>query len=241
MRACDGNRGFIAERNYHTDLLWNYENFKRLAALPRCHRRLGALPRCSLSRRGLSPLTCRMPCCAAVCRRFALSSKRVGCQPRHRLCCPNRCHQHRRCWGLEAEEPETPRPGHGDPLALSSSGWLLRAVSATAKPESRTECSSCRPRHLRCPCPASLMFLSHPSPASLMFLSRLSPGLLVFSRRGGLTAFPRCWQLSALHHCCCLCEALPAAAAMSTGAPGQDLFPVSSLPGSTAVPAAASG
>lgn len=68
MRASDGNRGFIAERNYHTDLLWNYKNFKRLAALPRCHRWLGTLPRCSLSRRGLSPPARHVPCSAAVCR-----------------------------------------------------------------------------------------------------------------------------------------------------------------------------
>lgn len=43
MRVRDGNRGFIAERNYHTDLLWNYGNFKRLAALPQCHCRLGTV------------------------------------------------------------------------------------------------------------------------------------------------------------------------------------------------------
>lgn len=66
MRACDGNRGFIAERNYHTDLLWNYKNFKRLAALPRCHHhRLGTLPRCSFLRRGLFPHMClTVPWCA---------------------------------------------------------------------------------------------------------------------------------------------------------------------------------
>lgn len=57
MRVRDGNRGFIAERNYHTDLLWNYGNFKRLAALPRCHCRLGTLRGCPLQ--GLA-----LPCCA---------------------------------------------------------------------------------------------------------------------------------------------------------------------------------
>lgn len=46
MSACNGNRGFIAVRNYHTDLLWNYENFKRVAAVPRCSCGLETLPRC---------------------------------------------------------------------------------------------------------------------------------------------------------------------------------------------------
>lgn len=46
MRACNGNRGFIAVRNYHTDLLWNYKNFKRVAAVPRCSCGLETLPRC---------------------------------------------------------------------------------------------------------------------------------------------------------------------------------------------------
>lgn len=50
MRVHDGNRGFIAERNYHTDLLWNYGNFKRLAALPRCHCWLGTLSALSYAR-----------------------------------------------------------------------------------------------------------------------------------------------------------------------------------------------
>lgn len=230
MRASDGNRGFIAKRNYHTDLLWNYKNFKRLAALPRCHRWLGTLPRCSLSRRGLSPPALHVPCSAAVCRGFALSSKCVGCRPRHQLHSLNRCCQHGHCWRLEAEEPRTLWPGHGDPLVLRSSEGLLRIVSTAARPGSKTKCSS---RHARC--------LRHLCPASLVFLSRPCPVLLVFSRTGGLTAFPRCWQQSALCHRCCLHEALPAAAAMSAGIPGHDLLPVGSLPGSTAIPAAASG
>lgn len=45
MSARDGSGGFIAERNYHTDSLWNYDSFERLAALPRCHHWPGTLSR----------------------------------------------------------------------------------------------------------------------------------------------------------------------------------------------------
>lgn len=37
-------------------------------------------------------------------------------------------------------------PWHGDPFALKSSMWLLRAISATTKLGARTRCCSRHPR-----------------------------------------------------------------------------------------------
>lgn len=152
MRACNGNRGFIAERNYHTDLLWNYENFKRLAALPRCHRRWGTLPRCSLSRRGLSPPVCCPPRCATVCRGFALSSQCVGCRPRHRR------RQHEHCRGLAVEEPGSAQPLAWGPPCAQELRVAPQGRQRGSKAKVQDEVLLPPPQTLCHPCPASLMF-----------------------------------------------------------------------------------
>lgn len=143
MRACDGNRGFIAERNYHTDLLWNYKNFQRLAALPRCHRQLGTLPRCPLSRRGLSPPAClAVPRCAVawLCPPNVFSASRdTGTAGGWR----------QRSLGLHGRGTGTPL--HSAPVAP----WVCQCHS---KARVQDQVLPLLPQPLHHLCPVSLMF-----------------------------------------------------------------------------------
>lgn len=143
MRACDGNGGFIEERNYHTDLLWNYKNFQRLAALPRCHHRLGTLPRCPLSRRGLSPpARLAVPWCAAAW-----------------LCPPNVLGASRdtgTAGGWRQRSPGLHSRGTGTPLhSAPVAPWVCQCHS---KARVRDQVLPLLPQPLHHPCPVSLMF-----------------------------------------------------------------------------------
>jgi len=123
MRACDRNRGFIAERNYHTDLSWNHENFKRLAALPRCHRWLGMLPRCTEG----SPL-CRgvLRACSALPARWVPAEAPAAM--------PQPLPPARVLLGAGGGGAQGSTAGVRGPLGARELGRQLRAVSAAAEP-----------------------------------------------------------------------------------------------------------
>lgn len=106
MRACNGNRGFIAVRNYHTDLWWNYEKVKRVPALPRCSGGLELLPRCSLQ-------SCMFPPFPQHCDMLQVSSCN-GSQ--ESTCCPTTAGG----GGSRSRAPDVPAARSSAPVARSS-------------------------------------------------------------------------------------------------------------------------
>lgn len=210
MRACDRNRGFIAERNYHTDLLWNYENFKRLAELPRCH------------------------CCWGRCP--GVPSHAAGSPLPHAACPAVPQHATGLRWVLAETLAVLPQPLPPAWALLGAGGGGVHGRDTGTPLHSRAPGGSSgpsAPQQSRGPGRGAASVAPGAAPSV--------PCVLDAPQERRSCCLPMLLAARSPCHCCCLCEVLPAAAAMSAGAPGWDLLPVGSFPGNVAVPAVASG